>query len=398
MATVSTASAAPLRLTMDDAVARATKAHPDVASARRAVDIAESGLERSRAWLPGNPYVSAGGGTTTQADVGNNYGFYLSQEFEIAGQRSKRIDVARQEVAKANSELTGAQQTLVAAVKTAFIDALVGRDRVALARQGLDVTTDLSTHLSRPKQLSDAQHLDLNNALIQESRARRDVAATEETRDNAFSTVRRLLMLPPEQEIDLAGSPTLQVRPLPADEALIERALRQRPDLAAQQRALDEADAQIGLVRREAIPNITLSANVSRFEGSTLSGGDVGLHLPVFQGKTAELTQAIAERDRERLDLESLKRTAQQEVLEARRACYVAAVDLQAAKDVAVPKNEENLEIERRLHERGEATYSDVLGAQLELLAARREYLDAVQAYNEALIELERIVGGSLEP
>jgi outer membrane protein, heavy metal efflux system len=392
------ASAGQVRLTMDEAVARAAQAHPDVAAARRAVDIAEAGLLRSKAWLPANPYLSGGAGTTTQQGAGNNYGFYISQEVEIAGQRAKRIDVATQDIAKAASELTGAQQTLAAAVKTAFVQGLVGIDRVPLARQGLDVTTELSTQLSRIKNPSDAQRIDRNNAQIQDSRARRDIAAMEQARDNALTTIRRLVGLPLEQGIVLVGTPTLQVRPLPGDAELVARALRQRPDLVAQQRALDKADAQIALVEREAIPNVTLSGNLSRFEGATLAGGDIGVHLPVFQRKTSEINEAAAERGRERSTMESLKRTTEQEVIEGRRSCEVTALDLQTLMDVEVPKNEENLQLERRLHENGDATYADVLSAQLDLLAARRAYLDAVQAYNEALIELERIVGGTLEP
>lgn len=394
----SVADAARLRLTMDEAVARATQVHPDVAAARKAVEIAEASLQRSKAWLPANPYLSAGAGTTTQPGVGNNYAMYLSQEFEIGGQRSNRIGVATQDVAKATSELTAAQQTLAAAVKTAFVQALVSADRANLARQGLETAAQLSEQLSRAKSLSDAQRIDRNNAQIQESRARRDVAATEQARDNTLTALRRLLGIPLEQDIDLAGTPTVQVRPLPSEHELVERALRQRPDLAAQRRAMDKADAQIALVEREAIPNVTVSGSVSRFEGATLSGGDVGLHIPVFQRKTADLNEAVAERDRERLILDGLERTVQQEAIEARRACEVTAVDLRALKDIAVPKNEEIVQLQRRLFERDDATHSELVAAQLDLLATRREYLDAVQAYNEALIELERIAGGSLAP
>ena len=188
------------------------------------------------------------------------------------------------------------------------------------------------------------------------------------------------------------------MRKLPSERDLIARALKQRPDLAAQRRALDRADAAITLTQREAIPNITVSGNVSRFDGATLAGGDVGLHLPVFQHKTAELNEAVAERDRERLGLDGLERTITQETLEARRACEVAAIDLQALRDVAVPKNEENLQIQSRLYESGDVTYTELVGTQLEVLTARREYLDALQAYNEALIEMERVIGGPLEP
>src|SRR5262249_47336840 len=150
---------------------------------------------------------------------------YLAQEIEIAGQRSKRIDVAAHDVAKASSELAGAQQTLAAEVKTAFVQGLVAIDRVPLARQALDVTTAVSTQLSRIKHPSDAQRIDLNNALIQDSRARRDIAAMEQARENTLTTIRRLVGLPLDESITLAGSPIVQVRPLPGKAELVARAL-----------------------------------------------------------------------------------------------------------------------------------------------------------------------------
>ncbi len=170
--------AAPLRLTSDDAVSRAQQAHPDVATARTAIAVAEAGLQRSKAWLPANPYVSGGAGMTTQRGVGSNYGGTISQEFEIAGQRTIRAQVASQEVAKAAAALAGARLDLAAQVKTAFVDALVSFDRIDTARAGLEATNKLCTHLATRKGVSDAQRMELNNAQIQESRARRDVASS----------------------------------------------------------------------------------------------------------------------------------------------------------------------------------------------------------------------------
>ena len=80
----------PLRLTMDEAVARAAAANPEVKSFNAAIQMAEARLRGSSAWLPSNPYFSGGAGLTSQPDVGPNFGFFLSQEFEIAGQREKR--------------------------------------------------------------------------------------------------------------------------------------------------------------------------------------------------------------------------------------------------------------------------------------------------------------------
>jgi cobalt-zinc-cadmium efflux system outer membrane protein len=284
---------------------------------------------------------------------------------------------------------------LVAAVTSAFVEARVAVDRAKLARQSSETLQDLNKRVGGSKtHVSAAQRIDLNNAEIQEARARLDAAAAERVRDNAFTTLRRLVGAPLDQDIELLGSANAQIRPLPSPADLVARALRQRPDVVSQRHDLERADAQIALVQREQVPNVNLSANLSRFEGATLSGGDIGFQLPVFQRKTADLNEAIAERERARFALESAERTVQQEALEARRSCEATAADLQALRDVIVPKTEENVQLQGHLYERGEAAYSDWISAQLELLTVRREYLDAVQAYNEAWIELDRVVGG----
>ncbi len=394
-----TATARPLlQLTMEEAVARARVANPDVRAARKAIDAAAGSLQRSKAWLPSNPYVSGGAGTTTQQGVGSNYGLQLSQEIEVAGQRSKRVEAAARGLEKATAEATAVEQTLVATVKTAFVQALAGSERLTLARQGLETATALSNQLGERTAASEVQRLNLNNARIQESRLRREVAAAQHTLETTRDTLRRLLGLPIEQDIALVGTPMYQARALPAEGELIARAPRQRADLIAQQHALQQAEAQVTLVRREAIPNVTLSGNFSRFQGETLGGGDIGVQLPIFQRKTPDLMEALAERDRAKLQLQALEQTIQQETLGARRACDVAGADLQALKEEIVPRSEENTDIERRLYERGDATLAEWVTARLELLATRREHIDAVQTYNEALIELERVTGGPLDP
>jgi outer membrane protein TolC len=83
--------------------------------------------------------------------------------------------------------------------------------------------------------------------------------------------------------------------------------------------------------------------------------------------------------------------------VEARRAC-VAAGGVAAHQRVILPKSEENLELERRLDERSQVSVSDLIGLQVDAVAARREYLDAIEAYNTNLIELEQVTGGALNP
>ena len=143
--------ASPLRLTMEDTVDRALAASRDLRVSRKTVDIARVNLDRSRAWLPANPYVSVGAQDVVHNQFGPNYGATLSQEFEIAGQRGKRVAVAEKGVVRAEWELRAAELTLVTNVKQSFIHALLGPERVALAQEGLEAAQQLSHDLSERK-------------------------------------------------------------------------------------------------------------------------------------------------------------------------------------------------------------------------------------------------------
>jgi outer membrane protein TolC len=209
--------------------------------------------------------------------------------------------------------------------------------------------------------------------------------------------LRLLLGVPLDQELELAGVLTSEEKALPPGPELVERALHQRSDLVAVQRAVQRAALQIGLTKREAIPNITLSGSLSRFEGDTLLGGDIAFPIPIFRRRTSDIDEALAERERATLLLQNLERDVAKQVQEARRACGVAAGNLEAQRRDIVPKSEENLDLERRLYERGEASLLEVIGAQIDLFSARRDYLDALEAYNISLIELERAIGGNLD-
>ena len=60
MALMGSAAAEPLRLTLDEALARAGKANAALLASGTEIDTARANVERSQAWVPQNPYVSAG--------------------------------------------------------------------------------------------------------------------------------------------------------------------------------------------------------------------------------------------------------------------------------------------------------------------------------------------------
>jgi len=114
----------------------------------------------------------------------------------------------------------------------------------------------------------------------------------------------------------------------------------------------------------------------------------------VARSSDPELLDALAERDRAQYEREDLRRSVERDVRQARRACVSAGEDLELSQSIIVPRSRENLELERRRYERGEVGAAEVIGMLIDSQFAEKEYLDAVQAYNDAWIELEKTVAG----
>lgn len=390
-----TTVAEPLRLTLDSAVERALQANPDLLADAQQVAIAEASLRRSSARFPSNPYLSLGASRRAETGGRPNLFVFLSQEVEIAGQRESRVRAARHNLEQESWNLTQKRVSLVADVKIAFTKALSRERRLALIRDQIDLAQKL-LELATVDRATLSERIEQNNAALQLARFERELWSGEEDRNTELDTLRRLLQISFEQDIELAGTLPEDVHLLPAPGVLTEQAKAQRADIQAFRQALAAAEAQLEVHRRERIPNLTLSASYSRFDNSDFGGGDVGIALPLFQTKDADIQEGIAQRERIAAQLRDLEHGVERDVRQAYRTYLTAARELQLFRSKLLPLSEENTRLHRRLVERDEATRADWLAQQLEALDVRKDFLDTVEKLNLALIDLERALGGQL--
>jgi cobalt-zinc-cadmium efflux system outer membrane protein len=176
----------------------------------------------------------------------------------------------------------------------------------------------------------------------------------------------------------------------------VRAAAANRPDVQAFEHALAAADAQIEVIKRERIPNVTVSGSYSRFESNDFGGGDVGVALPLFQTKSADLQEATAQRVRLSAQLEDVRRQAEREVLDAYRAYELARREADLFRSTLLPLAEENARLQEQLRRRDEASDADVWNQKIDLLEIRKDYVETLQSLHLARFDLERAVGGQL--
>lgn len=186
--------------------------------------------------------------------------------------------------------------------------------------------------------------------------------------------------------------------PLPGYENLTERA-RDNPDLARWTSEIARRQAGVAAERAKAVPDVTLSAGVTRFSQFDDRAYMVGIAIPIplFDRNRGGILEA-----NRRLD----KATDEQRAVEARLTTDLAqAYQRLAAIDTEIgilrasllPGAQSAFDAATKGYQLGKFGFLDVLDAQRTLFQTRTQHLRALADYQRGVAEIERLIGGPLE-
>ncbi|MFL5487082.1 MAG: TolC family protein [Gemmatimonadaceae bacterium] len=244
--------------------------------------------------------------------------------------------------------------------------------------------------------------LDVTRARAQLAATRASFIASRNARDHAHLDLLRSLALPVGTEVVLADSLSAAVTTAEslADEAtLVAQALRNRPDLLAEEERIRAAKQGVSAIKAERLPSLglvaddgTIGKNGARLLNTYTWG--VQVSLPIFDGfrREARIQQqrsVVKEAEIRRRDLEQ---QAQVDVRGALLDISNAREQLDAARERLRLAEQEVTQARDRFNA-GVAGNADVVNASLALTASRTLVNDAETAYQLARVSLARATG-----
>ncbi len=389
-------------LDADGVVRCALAASPEVRAARAEFDAAGGRKATAGVWLPSNPTVAALFSNRRrpppEAASVFNWSVVLSQEVEIAGQRGARVEAADAEVAARARRVGVAEQEVAAGALAAYYEAVAAQETLRFAEELARMAQSLAAFAEgRAKE-----------AMLAGIEA--DVARAEATRIGLarFEAERRLtesraalaaLLDVDARTLKLPGALVVPTAELPAGTGLPEeQALRLRGEVAAAELERQVLERRLALVRRERVPNLTLSAFAERGEINDRILGvglSVPLPLPAPVGRTraGEIAETMAQIRAAETSEELVRRRVRLEVTRA-LAAYTAR---QGAASLF------GADLLTRAHADLTALRDAISSRQLSLREAlqwQRSLIELLQADIEArlgqvlaLVELRRVVG-----
>jgi outer membrane protein TolC len=400
------------RVTLDEAITRATRLDPNYVRAIGQLDNAEWGRRAAIAVFI-VPSLSVSVDATRYSTEFFNVGTGRDQQEAVNGTLLARYDLfsARKftDMARTRAELESADATELEQrfrsalfTESDYYDVLQGQE---LARVAADRThrAEEGLVIARARVVAGAAvQSDSLQLVLELTQAR-----TDQLRRDALLRIARLQLGRRIGEtgpvdavpIDTAAAPDL---PLGVDEAT-QLAVSQGPQYRAARANERAAGAVLKGERGQYLPQVTLYGTHVRFDDRFVPGARkvssiaLSITLPIWDDGRREIaiSQARVNRDVARAIRDDLERAARHDVMQAFEV-YRTAQATTALSSTAVLVARENIRVQASRYRAGSTTILDLLDAQLRLTQTEAELVQSRYASRLALAGLEAILGRRL--
>jgi outer membrane protein TolC len=207
------------------------------------------------------------------------------------------------------------------------------------------------------------------------------------------------LNLPLQTQLSLSDS--LAALPLPAaenEQAAVDLALRERPDIRAASAQLDAAEQQLAVIRATRLPRVSAFGNdgYDGFVNHLLNTYTYGVQLSwsLYDGRRRSAQEQ--EQGAMARDIEARRRDLQQQVAVDVRGAMLDMASAREQVDAARERQrlaEQEVQQARDRFRAGVAGNADVITASLTLNSARTGLVDALTAFQAARVSLARAEG-----
>jgi outer membrane protein, heavy metal efflux system len=386
-------SAIPPALTLAQALAILSQRSPDILAEAQSISVSKADIEMASK-LPNPTFIANSESypifSSQPGSVLNNQELTgaISQTILTAGKRKKRVEVAKQALLVAGSNLENFKRQLGLELRRRYWAAALASAQAKLARVILAQFDDTLRLNEARYQQGGISGLDRTRLQTERLRFWNDLQQADLELKNAKSAVLELLAAPQTTEFEVADSLQTTVPLLPVSDLTAE-ALANRPDIAAQQHTIDLQGRELSYQRSLSVPDVTVAAGYKRNFGADSPVLNIQVPLPIFNRNQGGIHGAQAGLERQRQLFERQRFQIEREVKQSADTLATQQQRAQEIRKTYVPEAQKALDI---------AVQSYRLGALdlIQLLDAERVYRDTQRTANQADFDL-RMAESSLE-
>ncbi|MGH8610866.1 MAG: TolC family protein, partial [Gammaproteobacteria bacterium] len=337
----------------------------------------------------GNARKAEAGDRTTAIQIG--------QLIELGGKRAARIRAAEASRDLANWDYEAKRIEIVSAVAQRFVEVLAAQQRETLAEEALALARQVSDAVAKRVQAGKVSPVEETKARLAQASAEVEL---EQAKREGIAARRTLsaLWANHNPRFEKAVGDLEKTLSLPAYEQLAER-VRNNPELARWSSEMARRQAGVDAAKAKAVPDVTVTAGVTRFSQFDDHAYTVGisLPLPLFDRNQGGILEANRRLDKATDEQSVAQGRVLTELVQAYQRLAAIDTEIETLRTILLPGAQSAFDAATKGYQFGKFGFLDVLDAQRTLFQTRAQYLRALTDYQRGVSEIERLVGGALE-
>ena len=311
----------------------------------------------------------------------------------------RQYEASKVGVTAARSDADATQEQVASQVARAYLAAIKGDADVETAQANVTLSEALLKQSENEKEAGTGTGIEITRAKVQLANDRQHLLVAQNARRSAHLQLLRAIGLRLDTELEL----TDKLQYIPVDAVTVEdakaQALKERPDLRAQQERETNARLSASATKLERLPSLGAFGDYGSI-GTGLTNSlptrDVGIQVkvPIFDGgrRDARREESASQYRAESVRTNDLKEQIELDVRLALDGLQSAEQEVKVAQEGLDLANNELTQARRR-YDAGVAVGVEVTDAQTRLERARDNRTDAVYSYNLARLDLAHAMG-----
>lgn len=320
----------------------------------------------------------------------------LSQEFELGGKRSRRLELAGAEQELAGWDYEVKRIEVAGVVVARFAELLGAQRRADSAGRSFDFVEEMHDRVSTLVQTGALRSLELHQSARQLALARIELQAAES--DLAVARFRLAATWGSRSPLFTEAVGDLEtIGPVPGIEVVLEQA-QAGPAVARWDSELERAEAALGLAKAERVPDLRTGVGVRWQDdfGQRDYLVDFEIALPLFDRKQGEILEGRYNKEKALAERRAAEAATGETIAELYYRLTACEARASALRDEVLPAARATFEAFRLGFEKDAAAPGNLFDARRDLTRAEIEYADALVDYQRTLSALEGVVGGPL--
>jgi outer membrane protein TolC len=302
-------------------------------------------------------------------------------------------------ISAARSDVDATQEQVASQVARAYLAAVKGDADVETAQSNVTLSEAVLKQSENQKEAGTGTGIEITRAKVQLANDRQQLLVAQNNRHNAHLQLLRAMNMRLDTDVEL----TDKLQYLPVDAVTMEaakaQALKERPDLKAQQEREANARLSASATRMERMPSVSAFGDYGSL-GTALNNSvptrSVGIQIkvPIFDGgrRDARRQESASQYRSETVRTNDLKEQIELDVRLALDSLQTADQEVKVAQEGLELANSELTQARRR-YDAGVAISVEVTDAQTRLERARDNHTTALYNYNLSRLDLAQAMG-----